>query len=133
MSKQYKYNDGGRKAAGLKTKTDCGIRAMAIACQIPYSEARERLKDASEVGRMGSRAIARGVYKEDMTHALAKLGWSWRSAPKFKGRKARYSDMPKGERVIVRMAKHFAAVCDGELNDTWDSSRKMVYGYWSRD
>ena len=129
----YRYNDGGRKAAGMKTQTDCGIRAVAIACEMSYSEAREKLKDASAVGRMGSRAIARGIYKEDMTAALKQLGWSWRTAPKFDGRKARYSDMPKGERVIVRMAKHFAAVCEGQLHDTWDSSRKMVYGYWSKD
>ena len=25
----YKYSDGGREAAGLKSKTDCGIRATA--------------------------------------------------------------------------------------------------------
>jgi len=132
MIKQYIYNDGGREAAGMKTKTDCGIRAVAIACEMTYSEARLLLKDASAVGRKGSRAIARGIYKEDLTFALKELGWEWRPAPKFDGRKARCSDMPKGERVIVRMAKHFAAVIDCQIHDTWDSSQKMVYGYWTK-
>ena len=129
--RKYRYNDGGREEAGLKTKTDCGIRAIAIACEISYSEARTRLKDASQIGRLGSRAIARGVYKEDMTSALEKLGWVWHSAPKLEGRKARFSDLPNG-RVIARMARHYAAVINGELNDTWDSSNKMVYGYWAK-
>lgn len=129
--KKYTYNDGGRKVAGLKTKTDCGIRAVAIACELTYSEARARLKDASAVGKMGSRAIARGIYKEDMTAALKKLGWVWHSAPKLEGRKARFGDLPQG-RLIARMARHYAAVIDGELHDTWDSSGKMVYGYWAK-
>ena len=95
----YKYNDGGREEAGFKTQTDCGIRAVAIACEITYCEARQILQDASAVGRLGSRAIARGIYKEDMDYALSKLGWSWRQAPKFDGRKARYSDMPKNKKI----------------------------------
>ena len=65
----YIYTDGGRSEAGLKTKTDCGIRAMAIACNIPYTEARKALKEASKNGKMGSAAIARGIYKEDMEAA----------------------------------------------------------------
>jgi hypothetical protein len=129
--KKYTYDDGGREAAGLKTKTDCGIRAVAIACELSYADARARLKDASALGKMGSRAIARGIYKEDMTAALKKLGWVWRSAPKLEGRKARFSDLPKG-RLIARMAQHYAAVIDGQLHDTWDSSKKMVYGYWEK-
>lgn len=126
------YNDGGRALAGVKTQTDCGIRAMAVACQITYNEARERLKDASAIGKLGSRAIARGIYKEDMTSALKLLGWVWHSAPRIEGRKARYIDLPKG-RLIARMSKHYAAVIDGELHDTWNSSRKMVYGYWAKE
>ena len=66
-----------------------------------------------------------------MTSALEKLGWVWHSAPKLEGRKARFSDLPNG-RVIARMARHYAAVINGELNDTWDSSNKMVYGYWAK-
>ena len=131
MQKQYTYNDGGREAAGMKTKTDCGIRSMAIACNLTYSEARTKLKDAASLGKMGSKSVARGIYKEDMSDALRKLGWVWHSAPKIEGRKARLTDLPHG-RIIVRMAKHFAAVIDGELNDTWDSSQKMVYGYWAK-
>ncbi len=129
--KLYIYNDGGRQAAGFKSKSDCGIRALAIACELSYEEARKRLKDASVVGKMGSRAISRGIYKDDFSAALKELGWEWCSAPKFEGRKARFSDLPHG-RVIARMASHYVAVIDGHINDTWDSREKMVYGYWAK-
>lgn len=129
---KFIFNDGGRAAAGFRGKTDCGIRAMAVSCEISYQEARKRCKDASSMGKKGSKAVSRGMYKDDMTAALKTLGWSWRKAPKFVGRKARCSDMPAG-RVIVRMSKHFAAVIDGVLHDTWDSSEKMAYGYWQKD
>jgi len=125
------YDDGGRKVAGFKTQTDCGIRAVAVACGLPYKQARKLLQEHARKGKAGNGAIARGIYKEDMTSALESLGWVWRSAPKFTGRKARYTDIPRG-RVIVRMARHYAAVIDGNLHDTWDSSRKMVYGYWEK-
>lgn len=128
----YVKTDGGKAEAGYKTKTDCGIRAMAIACGIPYVEARKHLKAASKKGKMGSGAIAKGIYKEDMDVALKQFGFVWKSAPKFEGRKARYSDLPNG-RIVTRMARHFAAVVDGVLLDSWDSSEKMVYGYWIKE
>lgn len=128
----YVFNDGGRVKAGFKSQTDCGIRAMAIACNIPYNEARKYLKEASKNGRKGSGAIATGIYKEDMEAALKKFGFVRKSSPKLVGRKARYYDLPKG-RIVAHMAKHFAAVIDGELHDSWDSSNKMVYDYWIQE
>lgn len=127
----YKYDDGGRVAAGFKSKNDCGIRAVAIACDITYQEARKLLKEHAKKGKQGNGQIANGIWKEDMDSALKSLGWVRFSAPKFEGRKARYTDMPPG-RHIVQMAKHYAAVVDGTLLDAWDSSNKMVYGYWTK-
>lgn len=129
--KMYKYDDGGRSEAGMKSLSDCGIRAVAIACGMDYQAARKLLKEYAAKGRQGNRAISRGIYKEDMEAALNSIGWKWYPAPKLAGRKARYSDLPKG-RYIARMARHYAAVIDGELRDSWDSSGKMVYGYWGK-
>lgn len=125
----YQYNDGGRAVAGFKGNSDCGIRAVSIALEMPYKDSRRLLQEFARKGKQGSGQISRGIYKEDIDAALRSKGWVWRSAPKFQGRKAKYSDLPKG-RVIARMAKHYAAVIDGVLMDTWDSSDKMVYGYW---
>jgi hypothetical protein len=127
----YKYNDGGREEAGFKSKSDCGIRAVAIACDMSYNESRKLLKEYAKRGKQGNGQISNGIYKEDMDAALRSIGWKWFSAPKFEGRKARYKDIPGG-RFIARMAKHYAAVIDGDLLDSWDSSDKMVYGYWGK-
>jgi len=36
---------------------------------------------------------------------------------------------PKG-RYILRLAHHVAAVVDSVVIDSWDSTRKCVYGAW---
>jgi len=36
---------------------------------------------------------------------------------------------------VVSVSKHYTAVIDGELHDTWDCSRagsRCVYGYWKK-
>ena len=124
-------DDGGRQAAGLKGSSgDCAVRAVAIAIGMPYRDAQKLVKDFAAKGRQGNRAIARGVYKEDLDAALRSIGWVWHKARVIEGRKARYSDIPGT--AIVRMARHYAAVVDGGLHDSWDSTEKMVYGYWAK-
>lgn len=126
----YTYDDGGRVAAGMKSQGDCGIRAIAIAVGMEYHTARKFIKEFAKVGKQGNGQISQGIWKEDMTSALKSIGWVWCSAPKFEGRKARYSDIPGT--AILRMARHYSTVKDGTLYDSWDSSHKMVYGYWAK-
>ena len=123
------YNDGGREAAGFRGKTgDCAVRAMAIALELPYADVYRELAQANkDSGR--KKSVRHGVMREVLEEVLARYGWKWHSAPKFEGRRARYDDLPLG-RYIARMSRHYAAVIDGQLHDSWDSRRKMVYGYW---
>jgi hypothetical protein len=125
----YTYSDGGRSQYFKGTADDCAARAMAIALQMDYREAYDKLAEANAKGRDGVRSARNGIYKDDFDKVLAAHGWTWVAAPKFKGRKAYVRDMPKG-RVIARMARHFVAVIDGVAHDTWDSTHKMIYGYW---
>lgn len=126
----YVFNDGGREAAGFKPSGDCGVRAIAVATGMDYAEVRKMMRKVCKQGKAGTGSLSNGIYKEDLNTALEAMGWYWCAAPKFQGRKARYSDIPG--KAIVRMAKHYAAVVDGALHDTWDSSDKMVYGYWAK-
>jgi len=126
----FEYNDGGRESAGFKGTSDCAVRAIAIACNMSYKDARYLLREFSNKGKLNSRAISLGIYKEDMCAALLSLGWEWVSAPKIPGRKARYTDI--NGTAILRMAGHYVAVIDGVLMDTFDSREKMVYGYWRK-
>jgi len=125
------YNDGGRLQAGYKGKAgDCGVRAMAIALGIDYKTAYNELAQANK-DKGYAKSARNGIYKDVYSEILKKHGWVWQSAPKFNGRKAKCSDMPKGT-VIAQQAGHYVTVIDGIPNDIWDCSNKMVYGYWKQ-
>jgi hypothetical protein len=125
----FAFNDGGREAAGRKGQTnDCAVRAMAIALSRDYDACYKELAQANkDNGR--SKSVRHGVMKDVFSAVLKRYGWVWNPAPKFDGRKARCSDMPDGI-VIARQSHHFVAVSWRTANDTFDSTEKMVYGYW---
>ena len=127
----YEYNDGGRLKAGFKGKTrDCGVRALAIALgrEDDYKELYNELAVVNKLhGHKKSAAL--GLYKNVFVEVLTKYGFVWCSSPTFEGRKARASDLPP-HTIIARMAGHFACVKNSVIQDSWDSSHKMVYGYW---
>ena len=102
---------------------------MAIACQIDYVKARKICKEASAFGEMQSRAIAKGVYKQDFESALRSLGWEYIKIPRIKGESTRVADLPQG-RYIAEMTNQFVAVIDNVVNDTADCSHRVIKGYW---
>lgn len=126
----YSYNDGGRAASGRKGKTgDCGVRAMAIALGIDYDLAYRELAEANR--QFGFAKSARnGLHRNVYDQVLARHGWIWTPAPRLVGRKARCSDL--AGTVIARQAHHYVAVIDGIPQDVFDSSMKMVYGYYEK-
>ena len=129
--KNYIYDDGGRAKSGRKgVAGDCGCRAMAIATGIPYDECYKLLSRANHQAG-GKRSARNGVYKWVYEEVLQDIGWVWCKAPKFEGRKAYHYDMPE-EAVIGRMAGHYCAIINGVVHDSWDSTRKMIYGYWKK-
>ena len=127
----FTYNNGGRAATGRKGSAgDCGVRAMSIALGLDYDACYKELAQANkDNGR--AKSVRSGIMKDVYSAVLKSYGWVWHSAPKLNGRKARCSDLLCGT-VIARQARHFVAVIDGEPQDTFDSSEKMVYGYWSK-
>lgn len=127
----YVYNDGGRTDAGYKgTAGDCGARAMAIALDLYYQAAYDELAQANKDAG-GAKSARNGIMKDVYSKVLERHGWVWHPAPKFVGRKAYASDMPEGT-VIARMAGHFVCIIDGVVQDTFDCSHKMVYGFWAK-
>jgi hypothetical protein len=122
--------DGGRSQYFKGNAGDCATRAMAIALGLDYKQCYDELAKAHRA-RTGKKTARNGIYKDDFDAVLNKHGWVWHPAPKFDGRKARYNDMPNGK-VIARMSRHFVAVIDGVVHDSWDSRSKMIYGYWAK-
>lgn len=137
----FKFNDGGRAAAGYKGTTgDCVTRAIAIATGKPYQEIYDMINEAAKFERTGKRkrnkSNARtGVYRGTQDRVMKALGWIWTPTMKIGSGctvHLRAGELPRG-RLVVTVSGHCTAVVNGVLHDTYDCSRdgtRCVYGYW---
>lgn len=136
----WRLNDGGRADAGFKGSAgDCAVRAAAIATGKPYREVYDEINRLAgqERPRKGrKRSSARnGVHRDTLGKYLSAEGFEW--VPTMTVGQGctvhlRREELPAGT-LVVRLSRHFAAVIDGVLHDTYDSSRdgtRCVYGYW---
>lgn len=142
----FKFNDGGREAAGYKGKTgDCVCRSIAIITGLPYEQVYEALangnatqrKGKREGSKAGVRTAARGINTKRKWFAdyISSLGFEWVPTMKIgEGCKVhlKAEELPTGK-LIVNVSHHFTAVIDGVINDIYDPSRggtRCVYGYY---
>jgi hypothetical protein len=139
----YKYDDGGRKAAGFAgSANDCVTRAIAIATGRPYAEVYAAINALAKRERPGSkrrngrRSSARtGVFTATTRRYMESIGWRWVPTMQIgSGCKVhlRASELPRG-RLVVKVTKHCVAVIDGVIHDTHDCARdgtRCVYGYY---
>lgn len=138
------YDDGGRADAGYRGDAgDCCCRAFAIATGKPYKEVYELInkigrENAHKGNRSGNgKSSARnGVYKDDARKIADALGMKWTPTMKIGSgcnMHLRSDELPSG-RIVCNVSRHFVAVIDGVIHDTYDCSRdgtRCVYGYWS--
>jgi hypothetical protein len=126
---KYIFNDGGRSAYFKGTTGDCATRAMAIGLELDYKACYNELSQAHRA-RTGKKTARDGIYKEDFSEVLKRHGWVWHSAPKF--------TVAKPVQLTSNGSSHRT---DGtplrgshqrRSNDSWNSSEKMVYGYWAK-
>ena len=141
---KYIYDDGGRAAAGYKgTTRDCVCRAISIAAQMPYQEVYDLInrfgrEERPSKRRRGRSAARTGVYKSTSRKIMEYLGWSWvPTMMSGQGCKVhlKAEELPAG-RLVVSVSRHYTAVIDGVLHDTYDCSRdesRCVYGYYIKE
>ncbi|MNK64650.1 hypothetical protein D3C87_839190 [compost metagenome] len=139
----FVHNDGGRAAAGFKGRTgDCVTRAIAIATETEYKTVYDALNRISKEERITKRKPKKsnsrtGVWRDTAGKYLESLGWVWVPTMRIgSGCKVHLNpnELPCG-RIVVKLSHHMAAVVDGVLHDTYDSSRdgtRCVYGYYCR-
>lgn len=135
---KFIFNDGGRVDAGYKGHTgDCVCRAIAIAAQLPYRQVYERLAEGNAMQRAScrspkkSRTAAEGisVTRKWFKDYMKELGFEW--VPTMlvgQGCKVHLTEgeLPMG-RLIVSVSKHYTAVIEGDIHDTYDPRRD---GFW---
>lgn len=140
---EYIYNDGGRKEAGYKGEaSDCGVRAIAIVTNQSYQKVYNDLHECTKKyvkkhwsKRRKNNTPNNGLWKGVVSDYLSSLGMEW-IPTMFIGKGCKVhlkkSELPNG-RIVVCVSKHFTAVIDGVIYDTYDCSRggtRCVYGYY---
>lgn len=135
---KFVYNDGGRAAAGYKGSTsDCVVRAIAIATELPYQQVYDLVNELAQRERTGKRKRGKsnartGVYKDTIKRVMERLGWRWIPTMHIgSGCKVHLTDgeLPMG-RLVVNVSKHTTAVIDGVIHDTHDPQRAPETTTW---
>lgn len=154
----FVWNDGGRLAADFKGNAgDCVVRAVAIATSQPYREVYDALSNGARTQRKTKRGRAKSSARDGVNTRrkwfkdyMAACGWRW--VPTMGIGTGCTVHLAAGElppgRLIVAVSKHYTAVIDGVVHDTWDPQRttheigakngerytrayeRCVYGYW---
>jgi hypothetical protein len=126
----FKYDDGGRAAAGYKGEAgDCIVRAVAIAAELDYETVYKALK------KFVGATPRDGVMRKDFEPFVLKMGFRWKPTMQVgTGCTVHLNaeELPSG-RIICKVSKHLCAVIDGVVYDTFDPSRdgtRCVYGIY---
>lgn len=148
MSAGFERNDGGRKAAGFTGEHvgDCVARAVAIAGQLPYRQVydelagmhaaarRTKARLKSKGGRStGRRTAAHGIWTKSKAFKdyMVRLGFRWVPTMQIgQGCTVHLcaEELPAG-RLVVAVSRHYTAMIDGVINDTYDPRRDVSYQF----
>jgi hypothetical protein len=141
---KFVHDDGGRAAAGYKGSAgDCAARAISIATGLSYQEVYDGINALGAKERTGRKKRGKsdartGVYTKCVRKFMGSIGWTWVPTMAIGSgctTHLRASELPKG-RIVTVLSRHYAAVVDGVLRDTFDCSRngtRCVYGYFIKD
>jgi len=139
---KFIYNDGGRAKAGYKGEaSDCVTRSIAIATGLPYQQVYDEMAHGNETQRKprlsarararkhhNARTAAHGIivqrkWFKDFMHSI---GWVWVPTMGIgTGCTVHLNsdELPKG-RLIVSVSRHYTAVIDGVIHDTFNPSER---------
>jgi hypothetical protein len=156
----FQLNDGGRAQAGFKGRAgDCVCRSISIAAGLPYATVYKALAKGNSTSlrvtasgddlKRRPRSARNGIevsrkWFKDYMHSLGFV-WTPCCIPGSSHRVHLIAGggLPTG-RLVVALSKHYTAVIDGVIHDTYNPLRttmkhqnnittfhyRMVYGYW---
>ena len=130
---EYIYNDGGTSKYFKGKAGDCVCRAISIASNRDYKEVYDSLKKALGTPR-------NGVFTKNKAFKdwMVANGFVWTPCSGIGVKTSVHfieGELPKG-RLVCSVAKHYVAVVDDKVYDTWDSRYnsfnevRRIYGYW---
>jgi hypothetical protein len=130
---EYIYCDGGRSKYFKGKSRDCVCRAIAIASNRDYKEVYDSLKKALGTPRNGV-----FTQKKAFKDWMVANGFVWTPCSGIGVKTSVHfvkGELPTG-RMVCSVAKHYVAVVDDKVYDTWDSrynsfnDLRRIYGYW---
>ena len=138
----YQFHDGGRAAAGYKGNAhDCVCRSIAITTCLPYKQVYRMLAEV-QAGYKGSPRSARNgihTHRIGFKRLMRDMGFRWIPLMVGAGEVSpKLGDFrfPDG-RCIASLSRHYCAVIDNVIYDTFDPRRELdgaftrrIYGYW---
>ena len=130
MNAFRKFDAGALHRSPRADKQDCQVRALVTALDVSYADAWQLL-----YVMQGERRACGFTLVDDLRIGDARLHVARELVfPSTKGRprmtgEAFCTSHPRGN-FILRMAHHVAAVKDGQVYDTWDSTKRCVYAAW---
>ena len=143
---EYLYNEGGRGEHYKGLVDDCVCRAITIATEMPYDVVYNALFDIAKNYKGNSKVAIRirlkpsprsGCYNEVAIEFLKAL-----NIEEVRGKLKVNDQMFYEGRYMVYVRRHWIAIIDGVVNDTWDSRKtsgaytdgvpqwKTVTRYW---
>ena len=78
---KWQYNDAGRSKTKWRGTFDCGVRAVALALDLPYNNARKLCKEFANIGKAGDRRISTGIFSNDIDLLMQAFGWEYIKMP----------------------------------------------------
>lgn len=134
---EFVYNDGGRRVSGRKGSAgDCVCRSIAIASGMPYEVIYAALAQGCETQRntTGTRRMGRTARNGICTSRnwfkrfMVSLGLVWTPTMRI-GSGCRVhltaGELPGGA-LVVAVSKHYTAVINGVIHDTFDPQRNIA-------
>lgn len=146
----WTFDDGGQATSGMRSANrvnNAEVRAIAIACQIPYAQVYKDLSVLTREWLSGGRRIPNSAWDQTRKGRIPKqiyepylmnMGWEWTSTVFHEGGKRTgylridNEELPAG-RLIVKTRYSLSAVIDHVLHEVHNLNRagpQTVYGYY---
>lgn len=110
---------------------DCRIRAIAVACEVPYNQV------VMDLARIQCETGYDQTANQGISILLKEYGWIKHKQPrkadntKYTGEEFCRLLAKKNKRYVANIGgHHIVAIVDGKVWDTWDSTDGCIGNYW---
>lgn len=113
---------------------DCRIRAIAVACEVPYNQV------VMDLARIQCETGYDQTANQGLSILLKEYGWIKHKQPR-KADNTKYTGAEfcrllakKNERYVANIGgHHIVAIVNGKVNDIWDSTDGCIGNYWTKN